>query len=296
MRHVNKAGLDLVKSFEKCVLHPYDDGAGYMTIGWGHLIRRGEHFDKITQAEADELLRHDLADAEHAVESQVKVPLTDNQFGALVSFAFNVGAGGLGRSSMLRALNRGEYGAVPERLKVWNKAGGKVLRGLTRRRKAEGDLFKSASGVAGSAPPERMIDSTPLPSSSSDSDSAAPRPVVDAPAVAGDTTNTTTIENAGVVNAPAETPAPTPGGAPGDPTQKVTSGSGSWARGGAAWITTLFATASGYVERAFGLTPDVQKWLLIGVAVLGVAWLVLKGVAEWQVRHIAASPALRNVK
>jgi lysozyme len=295
MRHVNKAGLDLVKSFEKCVLHPYDDGAGYMTIGWGHLIRRGEHFDKITQAEADELLRHDLADAEHAVESQVKVPLTDNQFGALVSFAFNVGAGGLGRSSMLRALNRGEYGAVPERLKVWNKAGGKVLRGLTRRRKAEGDLFKSASGVAGSAPPERMIDSTPLPSSSSDSDSAAPRPVVDAPAVAGDTTNTQNIENAGVVlSAPDKTPVP--GGGPNDPAvlankQSLITKVATWAAG-----TYGVGFVFDQVTKVTGLSPEAQVLLIGGIIAFGIVGAIIAAVDHIHTKNLRARIDRVNVR
>jgi putative chitinase len=87
-----------------------------------------------------------------------------------------------------------------------------------------------------------------------------------------------------------------PGGGAGAVAQKVTAGSGSWARQIVAWISTLFGAASGYVRDAFGLTPEIQRWLLVGVAVLGVVWLLCKLVAERQVREIASDVSKVTVK
>jgi putative chitinase len=87
-----------------------------------------------------------------------------------------------------------------------------------------------------------------------------------------------------------------PGGEAGAVAQKVTAGSGSWARQIVAWISTLFGAASGYVRDAFGLTPEIQRWLLVGVVVLGVVWLVSKLVAERQVREIASDVSKVTVK
>jgi hypothetical protein len=87
-----------------------------------------------------------------------------------------------------------------------------------------------------------------------------------------------------------------PGGEAGAVAQKVTAGSGSWARQIVAWISTLFGAASGYVRDAFGLTPEIQRWLLVGVVVLGVVWLVSKLIAERQVREIASDVSKVTVK
>lgn len=143
MRQINQAGFELIKSFESCVLHVYRDAVGLPTIGWGHLIKAGEKFTTITQEEADELFRRDLAIFEAAVEGQVRVPLTDNQFSALVSLAFNIGTGNFKDSTLLRLLNHGEYRLAADQFGRWNKAKGRVLRGLTRRRAAERALFLS---------------------------------------------------------------------------------------------------------------------------------------------------------
>lgn len=143
-RQVNKAGLDLIKSFEGLRLEAYPDpgtgGAPY-TIGWGSTkgVKKGQ---TITMQEAEQRLIMDLQDACKAVERYVTVPLNDNQFAALVSFTFNCGAGNLAVSTLLKRLNEGEYSSVPMQLMRWNKAAGRVLSGLTRRRAAEGDLFQ----------------------------------------------------------------------------------------------------------------------------------------------------------
>ena len=112
-----------------------------MTIGYGHVIRAGEMFDEITPDEADDLLVADLGDAERAVSRLVKVPLNQNQFDALVSWTFNLGAGNLEKSTLLKKLNSGDYGAAKAEFAKWIYAAGKAVGGLARRRDAEAKLF-----------------------------------------------------------------------------------------------------------------------------------------------------------
>lgn len=125
-------------------------------------------------------------------------------------------------------------------------------------------------------------------------------PEAAAVAVAPTAESTTTIENAGAVNLTAavssEPAAPVEGGSVDDEARKVTSGSGSWIRSVMTWIAGLFTAASEHVEKVLGLSPDAQKYLIVAVVVVGAVYLVLKGVAEWQVRRIAACPTLQNVK
>lgn len=141
IREVNQETIDLIKKFEGCKLHVYKDAIGLPTIGIGHLITKGEEFTEITEEEAENLLKKDLQQAVNAVLRLIKVSLTDNQFGALVSFCFNCGSGSLQRSTLRAKLNREEYNDVPAEFLKWNKAGGKVFKGLTRRREAEAALF-----------------------------------------------------------------------------------------------------------------------------------------------------------
>lgn len=154
---LNQAGLDLIKHFEGCKLTAYRDPVGIWTIGYGHTDMTGNPPKvrpglKITAAEADAILRTDLKKYEQAVRDVVTVDLTDNQFSALVSFTYNVGPGNLNKSSVLRRVNAMQFGEVPGRLMLWNRAGGAVLRGLTRRRKAEGELFMSVAASPKPAP------------------------------------------------------------------------------------------------------------------------------------------------
>lgn len=139
-RTINRSGIELIKRFEGLRLTSYKCPAGIWTIGYGHTgnVRAGI---QITVARAEELLKQDLAEAGRQVERLVQVPLTDNQFAALVSFCFNVGAGALERSTLLRMLNDGDYDSVPSQLKRWTRGGGKVLPGLVKRRDAEADLW-----------------------------------------------------------------------------------------------------------------------------------------------------------
>jgi lysozyme len=143
-RFATDRGVDLIKSYEKFVPHAYDDGYGYPTIGYGHMLLPGEMFDRIGEAEAEALLRKDLFKAECSVLRLVNVPLADGQFDALVSFAFNAGGGALQRSALRMRLNRGDHkeDIAAEFLK-WIYAGGRKSKGLLRRRHAEREMFLS---------------------------------------------------------------------------------------------------------------------------------------------------------
>lgn len=134
-------GLKMITKFEGCSLTVYKDVAGFPTIGVGHLIKPGEKFTTITQAQANDLLRSDARRFENGVSNLVTVPLTQNQFDALVSFSFNLGLNALTTSTLLKKLNSGDYkGAADEFLK-WNKAGGKVVQGIANRRAEERRVF-----------------------------------------------------------------------------------------------------------------------------------------------------------
>ena len=145
-REIDQDGLDLVKSFEGLKTRAYRCPAGVWTIGYGHTrgVRPGM---EVTEEEAEDLLRKDMAESAQYVEQIVTVPLNAHQFSALVSFVFNAGQGSLESSTLLRRLNAGEYDAVPSELAKWVKAtdpntGQKVsLAGLVRRRAAEGELW-----------------------------------------------------------------------------------------------------------------------------------------------------------
>lgn len=142
------AGLAHLKTFEGLRLQPYQDVAGKWTIGYGHLIKAGEYFDTITEAQAAQLLNDDANTAEDAVNSLVKVPLTQSQFDALVSFVYNVGVGAFRRSTLLRLLNAGDYAGAAAQLPLWRNAGGRVVQGLVNRRAAEVAMFAGGGQYA----------------------------------------------------------------------------------------------------------------------------------------------------
>ncbi len=142
---ISNNGLNLIKQFEGLRLAAYDDGAGVWTIGYGTIKYpngvRVKHGDKITQAQADQYIANDVATFERAVNMLVNVPLNQNQFDALVSFTYNLGATNLSASTLLKKLNSKDYNGAAGEFQKWNKAGGKVMTGLVRRRKAEMELF-----------------------------------------------------------------------------------------------------------------------------------------------------------
>lgn len=147
MRPVNKAGIDLIKSFEGLFLKPYLDPIGIPTIGYGTI--QYEDGTKVTikdnaisKERALELLIFEINEKAQNVERITKVQLNDNEFAALVSFAYNVGWPALEKSTLMKLLNaNADRQAVADQFLRWNKAGGQELAGLTHRRQAERSLF-----------------------------------------------------------------------------------------------------------------------------------------------------------
>ena len=143
MRNITQNGLDLIKRFEGFSRTVYFCPADYPTIGYGHVVKDDEDFSAgIDESQAEELLRQDAQIAERAVLRLINVPLTDGQFDALVSFTYNLGGGALQRSTLRRKINREEHAEVPEQFMRWVWAGGRKLKGLMLRRKAEILLYK----------------------------------------------------------------------------------------------------------------------------------------------------------
>tara|TARA_R100000544_G_scaffold34211_1_gene20923 strand:- start:14 stop:457 length:444 start_codon:yes stop_codon:yes gene_type:complete len=139
--NISQEGLGLIKKFEGCELEAYVCAAGVWTIGYGSTkgVKEG---DKISQEEADKLLLHEMDEYEGYITDNVTVDLKQNQFDSLVSWVFNLGPTNLKASTMLKVLNLGNFEGVPEQMKRWNKANGKTLDGLIRRREAEALLFE----------------------------------------------------------------------------------------------------------------------------------------------------------
>ena len=144
-KSISKTGIDLISSFEGIRLNAYDDSVGVWTIGIGTTIYpngvKVKKGDKCTQEQALEYLQHDLRSFEKTVNDSVKVPLSQNQFDALVSLAYNIGSGAFKNSTLLKKLNAKDYSGAADQFLVWNKGGGKVMKGLVRRREAERALF-----------------------------------------------------------------------------------------------------------------------------------------------------------
>jgi lysozyme len=140
------AGRKAITQFEGCVLKTYKCSAGVLTIGVGHTSAAGSPAVvpgmTISAQEADAILERDLKKFEAIVNAAVKVSLTQGQFDALVSFTFNLGGGALQKSTLLRKLNAGDYEGAAEQFQVWNRAGGRVVKGLTTRRAAEAKMFR----------------------------------------------------------------------------------------------------------------------------------------------------------
>lgn len=147
-RHINQESIDLIKSFEGLYLDAYKCSAGVWTIGYGHtgLTHKDGTVSKgrsISEAEAQSLLRHDMEYFEKVVTRLVDVEINDDQFGSLVSFAFNCGEGNLKSSTLLKRVNSKDWSDVPTQFLRWNKAAGRTLNGLTRRRASESRLWDS---------------------------------------------------------------------------------------------------------------------------------------------------------
>lgn len=138
--NLTPAAVEMVKRFEGCSLFAYRCPAGRWTIAWGR-TRGVKEGDICTQAQANQWLAEDVALFANGVRKLVKVPLTDNQFGALVSFAYNVGLAAFANSTLIRKVNAGNFDGAREEFARWVNAGGKRLDGLVRRRAAEAEMW-----------------------------------------------------------------------------------------------------------------------------------------------------------
>ena len=140
---IGTQGLELIKTFEGLELNAYKCAAGVWTIGYGHTKDVQEGM-VISALKANEMLQNELVEYEGYVNVLVTVPLTQNQFDALVSWVYNLGSTNFQSSTLLKVINAGgEMLGVPSQIMRWNKANGRVLEGLTRRRQAEADLFSA---------------------------------------------------------------------------------------------------------------------------------------------------------
>jgi lysozyme len=141
MRVTSSEGIALIKKFEGCELEAYQCSANVWTLGYGHTAGVSEG-DTCTEEDAETMLAEDLREFENYVNDLVTSDLSQNEFDALVAWTYNLGPGALKESTLLRRLNDGDYEDVPFQIKRWNRAGGEVLPGLTRRREAEALLFQ----------------------------------------------------------------------------------------------------------------------------------------------------------
>lgn len=143
-RELNGRSLDLIKNskgWRKCA---YKDPVGKETIGYEHLVKSGDGFNSkscISKAIGTQLLKSDVSEASKCIDRIVKVPLNDDEHGALTSWTYNIGCGNAKSSTLVKKLNNGNKHLVCEQLNRWTKAGGKTLPGLEKRRENECNLF-----------------------------------------------------------------------------------------------------------------------------------------------------------
>lgn len=136
----SKNGLALTQLSEGCKLDAYPDVGGVWTIGYGHTkgVKKG---DTCTQAQAEAWLKEDIQTCVDAINRDVTVSINQNQFDALVDFAFNLGIGALKNSTLWRKLNAGDFAGAAAEFPKWDMAGGKHIKGLLARRIREQSLF-----------------------------------------------------------------------------------------------------------------------------------------------------------
>jgi lysozyme len=151
--HLSSAGLELLKRSEGFRSRTYLDSAGFQTIGFGHRVKPGENYGEgICQTQGEAILARDVQIAEEAIARLVKVPLAQGQFDALVDFVFNLGAGRLAGSTLLKYLNAGEFDAAAWQLLAWDHAGSHEVAGLKNRREAEFNLWSLSPNQKTSLP------------------------------------------------------------------------------------------------------------------------------------------------
>jgi len=142
MMKASNSAIELIKKFEGCRLTSYADSVGVMTIGYGHIdgVKKGQ---RISQQKADQFLAQDVEIAANEVSRLVTAEINQNQFDALVSFTFNLGAKNLAESTLLRNVNSGNFRSAADQFGRWVFAGGVLIKGLVNRREAERQLFVS---------------------------------------------------------------------------------------------------------------------------------------------------------
>jgi lysozyme len=136
-------GLALTEQYEGCRLTAYQDQVDVWTIGYGHTGADVTPGLTITQTQAEALLAKDVLAAARCVNTMVKLQLTQGEFDALVDFVFNLGPGNFARSTLLTALNAGDFARAAAQFECWDRAGGVVVAGLLKRRQAELGLFQN---------------------------------------------------------------------------------------------------------------------------------------------------------
>ena len=140
--HADAQTMAFLKDAEGYRAEPYEDAEGN-AVGYGHLIKRGEHFKHVSKEKATTMLANDLASVAETIDAEVTVKLTDNQYTALASLCFNIGAGAFADSTLVEKLNRGDFKGAQKEFIKWNHKGKVVVDGLTKRRKREAALFGS---------------------------------------------------------------------------------------------------------------------------------------------------------
>lgn len=182
----SRAGIELIKRWEGCRLTAYRDAVGVLTIGFGHTSAAGKPTVvsgmKITQQEAEEILVRDLVKYEAAVQKALTRSPTQAQFDAAVSLCFNIGPGAFSTSTFVRKFNAGDIKGAADAILLFNKAGGKVLPGLVKRREDERKMF-----LSGVAKPEKPVEPVPAPVAPPTPESpspAAPSPANDGKSIA----------------------------------------------------------------------------------------------------------------
>jgi lysozyme len=143
--NISKNGLDLIKYYEKFMPTPYTCPAGKLTIGYGHVIREGETFTKISEGQAEILLLKDTQSAVNCLANSINDVISQNKVDALVSFIYNIGCTNFKSSMLLKYLNKRDFGAAADEFDKWIYANGVKLNGLIQRRFAEKQLFESIS-------------------------------------------------------------------------------------------------------------------------------------------------------
>ena len=143
-RFINQQGIELIKSLEGFRSEPYVCAGGYLTIGYGHKLLPSDSYKIVSPEKAQQILENDLRRIERLVLKYINVGINDDQFAALVSFTFNVGAAALQRSTLRQKINYGYYEDGAKEFLKWVYAGGRKIIGLVRRRRLESELFSGS--------------------------------------------------------------------------------------------------------------------------------------------------------